>query len=278
MTPPRSSLQISLKAAAVLFGIWYVIGLVLMTTHWIPREVAERARVWGDVVFLLLAASVTFLFSARLCGWGAAARISAVILMASAVAELFGAKTGYPFGQYQYTENLGPKILGLMPAIIPFCWLTIVLNAFWIVYYLFQRHLSDPSATLLMFIASASVAVLTDFNLEPVASLVKLYWIWFDGGLGYEGIPGLNFFGWWMVSFVVLNVVRHLLPEPFEISRPPWTSYALLAAINLLFALINFRAGFLLPVFIALNTFGVLGILLLLNSPENAGPQGPTPQ
>ena len=265
MTPPGSPLRVSLKAAAVLFGVWYVIGLILMATDWIPKDVADMARVWSDVVFLLLAAAVTFLYSAKLCGGRAAVRISAIVLLASAGAELFGAKTGYPFGQYQYTENLGTKLFGLMPLIIPCCWLTIVLNAFWIVYYLFQRHLADPSAKLLMFIASAFVAVLTDFNLEPVASLVKLYWIWFDPGFGYQGIPGLNFFGWWMVTFVILNVVHHFLPEKFEIAETPWIPYALLAAINLLFALINFRSGFLLPVFVALNTFGVLGILLYWN-------------
>jgi putative membrane protein len=103
-----------------------------------------------------------------------------------------------------------------------------------------------------MFILSALLAVITDFNLEPVASQVKHYWTWFDDGFGYEGIPGLNFFGWWMTSFVILIGVYSRLPEDFQIRRTPWIPYVLLAAINLLFALINLRAGFYLPVFTAL--------------------------
>lgn len=255
-------LRTGLKVATVLFAVWYAVGVVLLATHWMPASLAEKSRVWGDVVFLLLAAAVTYLYSAKICGGRMAALISGIVLVVSAGAELFGARTGYPFGHYEYTENLGTKLLGLMPLIIPFCWLTIVLNAFWIMLFLFQRYLADPSAKLLMFISGALLAVLTDFNLEPVASLVKLYWIWYDAGSGYLGIPGLNFFGWWMVSFVILNLIYSQLQEELEVTEVPWTSYGVLASINFLFALINFRAGFLLPVFVAVNTFGVLGILL----------------
>jgi uncharacterized membrane protein len=264
MSRLRLTLGTFLNAAILLFAVWYAVGVVLMTTHWIPEEFVEFSHVWGDVVFLLLAALVTYLFSARLCGWGTASIICGIILCSAAAAELFGAKTGFPFGPYHYSDNLGPKILNLMPAIIPFCWLTIVLNAFWVIFYLFQKYLADPSAKLLMFISAAGLAVVTDFNLEPVASLIKLYWVWLDGGLGYLGIPGVNFFGWWMVSFIMLTAIYGCLPEKLEITEPPWISYALLAAINLLFGLVNFRAGFLLPVFVALNTFGLLGILLFL--------------
>jgi putative membrane protein len=255
-------LRTALKIAAAVYGIWYVVGFVLMATDWAPKDLSDVSRVWGDVVFLLLAGLVTFLSSAQLCGVLSAAKISGVVILVSAGAELLGARVGFPFGQYQYTENLGPLLLDLMPWIIPICWLTIVLNSFWVIYFLFQRHLADPSARFLMFIVSSLVAVLTDFNLEPVASLVKLYWIWFDPGIGYLGIPGVNFFGWWMVSFMILYLADRLLPEKFAMNQAPWASYAILVSINFLFAVINLRAGFYLPVFVALNTFGLLGILL----------------
>lgn len=255
-------LRTALKIAAAVYAVWYVVGFILMATPWVPKDLADLSRVWGDIVFLLLAALVTFLSSAQLCGLPVAARIAAIVILVSAGAELLGARVGFPFGQYQYTENLGPLLLDLMPWIIPICWLTIVLNSFWIVYFLFQNHLTDPSARFLMFIVSSLVAVLTDFNLEPVASLVKLYWIWFDPGIGYLGIPGVNFFGWWMVSFMILFLADMLLPEKFTMTQAPWASYAMLVSINFLFAVINLRAGFYLPVFVALNTFGLLGILL----------------
>src|SRR5262249_35109879 len=37
----------------------------------------------------------------------------------SAAAELTGTKTGWPFGGYEYTNFLGPKLLGRVPAAIP---------------------------------------------------------------------------------------------------------------------------------------------------------------
>ena len=40
----------------------------------------------------------------------------------SAAAELTGTKTGWPFGGYEYTEFLGPKLLGRVPVAVPLSW------------------------------------------------------------------------------------------------------------------------------------------------------------
>jgi bisanhydrobacterioruberin hydratase len=255
---------------ASLFAVWYLVGLVLLGTGWIPSRMVEMSRVWGDVVFLLLAAAVTVLYSAMLCGAKASLRISGLVLAVSACAELVGAHTGYPFGRYQYTDNLGPQLFGSMPLIIPFCWLTIVLNSFWLAYAIFQEHMEDPSVKFSMITTAAFLAVLTDLNLEPVASMVKLYWIWLDGGTGYYGIPGINFFGWWLVTFFILNLAFPHLPAKLRIPVAPWPAYFILAAVNLLFALMNYRAGFYIPVFFALNGIGGLGILLYWKSQKNS--------
>ena len=261
--PP--SWRLEWVVSCVVFVVWYAVGILLLATDWLPEDFGEMSKVWGDMVFLSLAAVVTLFFSARMCGIGPALRISAVILGVSAGAEMLGATTGFPFGAYQYTENLGPRLFGVMPMIIPLCWLTIVLNSFWIAVFLFQKHAAgNPTAKFLMIISAAFLSVLTDLNLEPVASSVKLYWIWFEPGVHYYGVPGFNFFGWMMISLVTMGIFIDFLPQNFRLPAIPWTSYALLASINLLFALINFRAGFHVPVFVALNTFGVLGIFLAI--------------
>jgi putative membrane protein len=264
-------LRTAFVVCSILFAVWYAVGLVLLGTSWIPAQIADASRVWGDVVFLLLAAAVTFLHSAHLCGARATVKITIIILAVSACAEIIGAVTGYPFGRYHYTENLGPKIFGIMPAIIPFCWLTIVLNSFWVSYFIFQEELADPSVKFSMIVTGAFLAVVTDLNLEPVASMVKLYWIWLDGGAGYYGIPGINFFGWWLISFFMLNLAFPRLPKDLRLPAAPWPAYFILASVNLLFAIINYRAGFYAPVFFALNGIGGLGILLFIRSLRKSG-------
>ena len=42
----------------------------------------------------------------------------------SACAELTGTKTGWPFGGYEYTDFLGPKLLGRVPVAVPLSWFT----------------------------------------------------------------------------------------------------------------------------------------------------------
>lgn len=254
----------NLQASATLFMIWYAVGFLLLGTSWLPQELTESSKIWGDIVFLLLAASVTFFYSIKLCGTKVATRITVIVLLASACAEMLGAATGFPFGHYKYTENLGPQLFGQMPLIIPFCWLTIILNSLWITLYLLKTTTFDSSSKFFLMITTAFLAVLTDLNLEPVASLVKHYWIWVEPGVHYYGIPGFNFFGWFMVSLIMLAIFLPSLPEDFRVPTTPWPAYGLLASINLLFALINYHAGLLTPVFITLNAFGGLGILLYL--------------
>lgn len=48
--------------------------------------------------------------------------------------------------------------------------------------------------------------MIIDLIIDPVAYQIKQYWIWEDTGLYYE-IPWTNFFGWFVVAFVLHLVI-----------------------------------------------------------------------
>lgn len=104
-------------------------------------------------------------------------------------AEVIGVKTGLLFGEYQYGNVLGLKLLDV-PLLIGFNWMMVSLGS----YVLIQparvnKYLKAILATLL--------CVLLDVFIEPVA--IKLgYWHWF------VGFPPLqNYIGWFFVALVI---------------------------------------------------------------------------
>jgi uncharacterized membrane protein len=104
-------------------------------------------------------------------------------------AELLGTQTGFPFGNYQYLQNLGPKIIEV-PLLIGVNWfLMAYASRIWANRWL-ENHLAQALlASLLM--------VFVDFFIEPISAILG-FWQWEN-----DIIPTENYFGWLGVSFLV---------------------------------------------------------------------------
>jgi putative membrane protein len=120
--------------------------------------------------------------------------------------EIIGVHTGWLFGKYHYTSQLGYSVFNV-PLIIGVNWF-IVTYCSGVSIKAFQNKLSSkfPEASLessrkvkllSVIFDGALLAVLFDWLMEPVA--VKLeYWIW-------EGdIPFYNYFCWFVISSMLL--------------------------------------------------------------------------
>src|SRR5512136_2831928 len=55
-------------------------------------------------------------------GWQGALRLLALVFGVSLLFESVGVATGWVYGPYHYTDKLGPKLLGLVPYLIPLAW------------------------------------------------------------------------------------------------------------------------------------------------------------
>jgi bisanhydrobacterioruberin hydratase len=105
------------------------------------------------------------------------------------VAEWIGVHTGWPFGDYSYGENLGPK-LGGVPLLIGVNWAILTFATAGIASeWASTRWAKAALAALLMTVL--------DIWMEPVAPLFD-YWT-FQGGEA----PMLNYGGWLLVSFII---------------------------------------------------------------------------
>ena len=179
---PRRYILVALGA---VYALLWVGGVVSYTLAGGPPQDAA----WTAPAFLLLASLLTLVSShPRIVP---SLRAMAVI---GWLAELAGVHTGLVFGQYRYTDTLGPRILGV-PVAIAAAWLIL---AAYVRQILFELDLPRP----LVVLAGAIWMTAIDLLIDPVAANRLGYWSWPEGG-AFQGIPLSNFAGWFGVSLVI---------------------------------------------------------------------------
>jgi putative membrane protein len=172
--------------------------LAFALAHGVKRYGWDTMLVWGGVTFLLV--------------WST---------------ETLSIATGFPFGDYYYTELLGIKAGSVPLAIMPTYFVTGYLA--WTMGTIFSGNLGTGiekrSLFLVPFVASF-LMVMWDLCLDPVKSTIERAWIWEEGG-GYLGVPISNFVGWYLTAYLVFQVFalylfRYGRNETFEQSRVYW--------------------------------------------------------
>jgi hypothetical protein len=141
-------------------------------------------------------------------------------------------RTGVTFGAYQYSSLLGPK-LDLVPILVLVTYFTAGYVSLTIARLIIGSPARPYGAKLLgLALAATFVMVGWDVAMDPQSSVLGGWWIWTKGG-AYFGIPLHNFWGWFVVNFVIfvvyLLVRAHLPgiaaagPRPEAGKRELWT-------------------------------------------------------
>jgi putative membrane protein len=180
----------------ILWNLLLVWGSVGILTF-LFRIPAADDMAWADAFFMVLAAINITLALAGRDGWRTTLISLSIVLLGSAVIEVIGAKTGWPFGPYFYTDRLGFRLGGVLPFTIPLAWWTVLGSGHYLA-ALWLRH--RPRLGLALCVAT--YATLMDWIMEPFAWQVKGYWFWgLDNPLAT--IPIQNYIAWWVSSFLL---------------------------------------------------------------------------
>lgn len=207
-------------------------------------EIPANARGFGGVLLVLQGTSIALWLLAWL-GRSAWWPIAIIAFGAWAV-EHVGATYDVPFGSYDYTAVLGPMIFATVPVVIVFAWLMVIAGAWQSVITL------TPQASWWMrCVGTGLVVMLFDILIEPVATHINGYWIWYDTG-PYYGVPTVNFAGWWLVGFgLACATDRWLRHIPAQASRLPIVA---MLTSSLLFAVMTFKDGYYLATALSVAT------------------------
>ena len=173
------------------------------------EEVFRLAGALGLLVFVCLHGWYRYGWTPMLIFFG----LSFVITWSTETLSIF---TGFPFGQYSYTDMLGDK-LGQVPLMI--------MPAYFFVGYLAWTMgcilLGETSNSLprdtrktgswlkkrnivLVPLVASGLMVFWNACFDPIMSTIEGNWIWKGGG-PYFGVPFSNFFGWFITVYLVFQ-------------------------------------------------------------------------
>src|SRR5690606_25347854 len=131
--------------------------------------------------------------------WGARRALAAfgAAVLIGYGAELTGLLTGFPFGEYRYTDVLWPQAGGV-PVVVALAWGGMGLAAYGV-----AAAVAPPGWARVV----AGAGALAAWDLFLDRQMVRMgLWTWAENGF-YRGIPLTNFAGWLLVSALVMLAV-----------------------------------------------------------------------
>lgn len=137
--------------------------------------------------------------------------------------EALSIRTGFPFGHYVYDKLIGPRILDVPLIIMPGYFGTGY--ASWIVAHIllnqYDTKLSGKQIFIVPFVATF-IMVMWDVCMDPLSSTIDSLWVWRDGG-AYFGVPLQNYFGWFLVVYIIFQLFALYLAK-FDVNNPAKTT------------------------------------------------------
>ena len=190
------------QARASTAWLWVCIALYVLlgAARFLHNGHLERLTPFISVSILM---GFAIVHGIRRYGWKHFVVFFIVTFVVSWSYETLSILTGFPFGHYVYTDQLGPK-LWLVPLLIMPAYFSMGYIAWTLGHVLLDRF--DDRLT-------AAEVVLV----PALASFVMVMWIcasirrarrfrepgtWRDGG-GYFGVPLVNFLGWYLCVFTI---------------------------------------------------------------------------
>ena len=215
---------------------WLLLAVLILAQIGYPlTDGPARARLTVATVGLGYLLSVTHALLTR--GRRTAAALVVVTTGGGFAVEAIGLATGFPFGGYDYSGALGPKLAGV-PLVIPLAWTWMAWPA-WLaaVRLTTGRSVPGPARTgsagtgvapgarrtvLRVLLAAVGLAA-WDVFLDP-QMVSEGYWTWLDSGPTLPGVPGVpisNYLGWLLFAIILMALLRPAAgPDASRVADP----------------------------------------------------------
>ena len=153
-------------------------------------------------------------------GWNNMLIFFSITLAITWTFEALSVETGFPFGDFYYTDLLGDKIGAVPILIIPAYFLAGYLA--WTLGNLFFGNMTagiDRQNLIRVPLLSALIMVMWNLSFDPIMSTIEGNWIWKNGGI-YFGVPLSNFLGWFITVFLVFQLFSFSLYQSGDLIEP----------------------------------------------------------
>jgi uncharacterized membrane protein len=157
-------------------------------------------------IFIVVPLAFALFHGAVRYQWSGILTFLVICLVVSNLLENTSILTGFPFGHYHYTSDLGPKLflvpLVIGPAYFGTGYLAWVLST---VLIGDVRPKTSAFTTFAVPFIASFMMVAWDLGMDPTSSTIRHSWIWEQGG-GYFGVPLTNYLGWFFTVYVFFQL------------------------------------------------------------------------
>jgi putative membrane protein len=186
--------------------VWGLLGVLVLVQIAYPL-VDGSVRAGLVVVTVVLGYAFSTVHAALSGGWRTVLVLVLVTTGGGLAVEVAGVATDFPFGEYEYSDALGPKLLGV-PLVIPLAWTWMAWPAWLAAGVLASRPL--------VRVPVAGLALASwDLFLDP-QMVAQGYWRWADPSPSLPGVPGIpisNYVAWLVVATAMMAGL--LIGRPF---------------------------------------------------------------
>ena len=218
----------------VFSGVAFATFLAPPAPAWLLTPQSQRVAAtmfrFGGQTTVVLGAIAALLHARGRLGTRRTLIVFSVAFAISLGAELLGTTTGYPFGPYSYTTQLGYLVGGRVPFNIPTSWFFMVYASLAICGRLLTPR--DDSATRWRWaVVAAFVLTAWDVSMDP-AMVATTHWLWHLPSLEgasvlrrvtlsnlFYGMPLTNWLGWLLTGTVVARAMLGIVPPSTWTSR-----------------------------------------------------------
>lgn len=175
-----------------LVYVMYLVGAIQFTLHSQSVLLSELTPFFLCTIYIIVAVGVLRETQFAL------SELFVFVFITGLMSEIIGANTGLLFGEYSYTEALGPAIMNV-PVIIAINWALLIGGGIAISQKIFDNRSLQVLFTVFIIVAF-------DFIMEPVAIRLH-YWEWKG-----NAIPMFNYVTWAGVALISAwyAQVRHI--------------------------------------------------------------------
>jgi putative membrane protein len=198
---------------------WVLAGAMVLTAIAYPLTSGSlRDTVSWTIVLLGAGVSV----SSATAGRGLRTGLGVLVLVAGVAVlwESVGLATGFPYGEYAYSDTLGPTALGV-PFLVPLAWLMMAWPS-WVLASRLAAPVRASRRRAARVLVAAYVFAGWDVLLDP--QMVQAgYWRWAHPSPGLPGIdtvPLTNLGGWLLAGGVLMGLLDLLVAHTARRSNP----------------------------------------------------------
>jgi bisanhydrobacterioruberin hydratase len=210
-------------------------------------------------LFLTLVALSSYITTIKWFGLRKGGMIVASISVFAFFIETFALITGFPYGEFTYSDDLGGKIFGLAPWTIFFGWTPFVLASA----VISRKYYNENKWRFILL--NTMFLVIIDLVLDPAAVALG-YWSYSNPSFYYD-VALMNYFGWFISGFIGSTIFYYLSKDFMDEEFPVMMmSSAFLILTLWSFALLGL--GLYFPGLLGLIITIYFAFLITYNSPN----------